>query len=185
MKEPEQPALFEDVGLRTKFAGIMGELEVAFQRRTSTTRVEVYWRYLHALDIKQLHRAAVLFIEDVGKFPSIADWKKLVKKLEAAKAQRERGRFERVPGIYCEVCEDTGRRFWEGTVENKGQVITVDQWRHRGPGWVYRAGVCPCRDHNPNYQCDLDEKSNTPPDIDRDKAKQMMAKYVGRSAGRW
>jgi hypothetical protein len=186
MKEPEQAALFHDVGLRTKFAGIMGELETAFLRKPSTSRVDVYWRYLHTLDLQHLARAAEQAINETGRFPSIADMRKAAKAIATSRARQKRGQFQRVPGIHCAWCEDSGWRFWEGTIDNRGEVITVQQWRDRHLGsWTYRVSACPCRETNPNYQCDLDEKSSTPPDIDRNKAKQMMAKYVGRGTGRW
>lgn len=184
-----QSELFADIGRRTNFAKVMGELEIAFNRKPSTSRVDAYWKYLHQLDEGLVKRASVQFITDVGRFPSIADWRKAVQKLEHSR-QRKRGQFTRVDGIYCEDCEDTGWRFLAGNVEVNGSPISVEERRRldhaeRGTGWVFRSQPCPCRPENPNYQCAQDEKTSTPPDIDRDKAGQLARKWLPRGAGKW
>lgn len=184
-----QHELFEDVGRRTEFAKVFGELEIAFARKPSPARVMAYWKYLHPLPPDLLGRAARVFILDVGRFPSIADWRKQVEKLEKQRG-RKRGQFQRVEGIYCEDCEDTGWRFLAGNEDVNGSPITVAERRRmeheeRGRGWVFRTQACPCRDENPNFQCAQDERTDRPPDIDRDKAAQLARKYLPRAAGRW
>lgn len=62
---------------RMRFSAAFDELEVAYDRKVTVSRREVYWKYLKKVPIDDLVAAVSLCVDHYTAFPKIPQWRKM------------------------------------------------------------------------------------------------------------
>ena len=110
-------------------------------------RVLVFFERLSDLDYRDVKRAADEMAEKFDRFPTVAQWRKAVRKV--VDAERKPQALTEQAGLYCRTCEDSG---WVlGLTCDGGSTCGRDR-----PHAEHRfTRPCACRRANRNYQDSL------------------------------
>jgi hypothetical protein len=108
---------------RMRFSAAFDELEVAYDRKVTVSRREVYWKYLKKVPIDDLVAAVSMCVDSYTTFPKIPQWRKAADRCRRMREERENKAWKTGDGVplkelprpdhggyFCGKCRDTG---WE------------------------------------------------------------------------
>lgn len=117
---------------RMRFSAAFDELEIAYDRKVTVSRREVYWKYLKKIPIEDLVGAVSLCVDSYTTFPKIPQWRKMAERCRRMRDERVNQAHKTgdgVPlrelprpdhgGVFCEKCRDTGWQYIAQWVEEQ------------------------------------------------------------------
>lgn len=131
-----------------RFARAIGRMVLAFDKKLTEARIDLYWERLKDVPIEVLEESVPILIEQLVSFPKVAQVRRACDEAERKRQWRADQYTPPADGsAFCEACEDTG---WiRGTmyVDIYGKDVACVR-------------PCECRKGNPVYRAKLGAAQN-------------------------